>query len=125
MAMRNKIMMLLFVVAALMVSGEALAATLSWTAPATYTDGTAIPAAKIATITYKTYTGSASTGPWTAGSTTGAGALSATVPEPAPGTTMWYTIDCTLDGQVSGKAAAVSKISPYKNPNPPANLWIQ
>ena len=103
----------------------AVAATLSWTGPTLYTDGTAIPSAKIATITYKTYYGSSASGPWTAGPVTGAGALSASVAEPAPGTTQWYTLEAALDNQVSGKAVAVSKTSPFKNPNPPGNLWIQ
>src|SRR4030066_322906 len=48
-------------------SAEAPAATLSWTAPATYTDGTAMPAGESATITYKTNTGSSSTGPGAGG----------------------------------------------------------
>jgi hypothetical protein len=98
---------------------------LSWTAPGNYTDGSAISAADQALIVYTPFTGPAATGPWSARPSTTAGATSATVPEPSPGTTLYYTLDCTLNGQTSAKATAVSKTAPFKAPSAPGGLSIQ
>jgi len=104
----------------------AWAATLSWTGPMTYTDGSAIPAVDQARITYTPYTGPAATGPWSARPATAAGATSATVPNPSPGSTLYYTVDATLDGMTSVKASpAVSKTAPYKTPSGCSGLSIQ
>jgi hypothetical protein len=37
---------------------------------------------------------------------------------------LWYTLDCTLAGQTSSKATAVSKSAPFKTPGPPTGLGI-
>ncbi len=102
----------------------AQAQTMSWTPPATYTDGSAIPAADQARIVYTPYHGNSSSGPWTADPPTAPGATSATVPTPAPGQTLWYTAEATLDGQTSAKGQAVSLQVPYKTPGAPTNLRI-
>ena len=104
----------------------AWAATLSWTGPTTYTDGSAIPAADQARITYTPYTGASASGPWTARPATVAGATSATVPDPSPGATLYYTVDATLDGMTSAKVSPpVSKTAPYRMPSGCSGLSVQ
>lgn len=103
----------------LVMSTTAIAAVLTWTAPITYTDTSTIAPADIARIVYTPYYGAAATGPWTAGTTTGAGVLTATLPDPSPGATRWYTVDATLDGTTSGKAVAASKTVPFRQPGVP------
>jgi len=116
----------LLVLGAILLSASiALAATLSWTAPTTYTDGSAIPAVDQARITYTPYTGASATGPWSARPSTSAGATSTAVPDPSPGTTLYYTLDCTLDGQTSVRAVAVSKSLPFLVPAAPSGLSVQ
>jgi hypothetical protein len=116
----------LLVIGVMMLSaGNAEAATLSWTAPTQYTDNTVIPAAKIPTITYTPAYGSSASGPWTAGTATAAGATSAVVPDPASGTTRYYTVQATLDGQTSGYATPpVSKTAPFLTPKSPTGLSV-
>jgi len=99
-------------------------AGLNWNAPTTYTDNTAIPAAKISAIVYKSYTGAASAGPWTLNSTTAPGVTNATAPDPAPGGTTWYTVEALLEGQTSAKATAVSKTVPFLVPKAPTGLTV-
>lgn len=111
--------------------GAAMAGVLSWSAPTKYvpvppaTVGDPIPSSKISQIVYRTWYGSSSTGPWTAGAVTGAGVLSATVPDPAKGSTSWYTVEAFLDNAVSAKAGAVSKTIPFPETGSPTNLKIQ
>ena len=117
----KKVMLLVMVV---VMSTTAIAAVLTWTAPTTYTDASAIAPADIARIVYTPYYGAATTGPWTAGTTTGAGILTATLPDPSPGATRWYTVDATLDGMTSAKAVAASKTVPFRVPGVPV-LGVQ
>ena len=98
----------LFAILMLMVPMASLAATLTWTQP-TYSDNTVIPASIAATIVYTPYMGDSVTGPWTAGTKTAPGVLTATMPDPAAGTTKYYTVDATLGSQTSGKAVPASK----------------
>ena len=114
----------LLIAGVILTSGNAAAATLSWSSPTTYTDSTPILTADQARITYTPYTGTSAAGPWTARPSTSAGATSATVPDPAIGTTMYYTLDCTLDGQTSAKAVAVSKTL-FKVPGAPLSITVQ
>ena len=114
----KKLFVLLALIVAVM-STTAIAAVLTWTAPTTYTDASAIAPADIARIVYTPYYGAATTGPWTAGTTTGAGILTATLPDPSPGATRWYTVDATLDGQTSAKGVAASKTVPFRVPAVP------
>ena len=114
----KKILVLLALIV-LVMSTTAIAAVLTWTAPTTYTDTSAIAPADIARIVYTPYYGASATGPWTAGTTTGAGVLTTTLPDPSPGATRWYTVDATLDGMTSAKAAAKSKTVPFRIPAGP------
>jgi hypothetical protein len=94
-------------------ASSAFSATIYYGRVTTYDDGTAISAAKIPTIIYKAYYGPSVTGPWTSGNTaTDNAAL--TAPDPARGGTLWYTLDATLDGMTSIKAAAKSKTVPFQ-----------
>jgi hypothetical protein len=123
--MRAKRWAIAFVLISMFVAIPAFPATLTWTAPTLYTDNTAIPAAKIATITYTPAYGSSASGPWTAGTATAAGATSAVVPDPASGTTRYYTVQATLDGQTSGYATPpVSKTAPFLTPKSPTGLSV-
>ena len=83
------------------------AATLSWQAPTTYTDGSNIISADAVNIVYYPYTGMSASGPWTSYPYTAL--TSCTMPEPDTGATLWYTVESDLRGSRSEKAAAVSK----------------
>ena len=112
--------LILVVVILLAMVGMAQAATLSWTAPTTYTDGSAIPTTL--TKTYSMKSGSASSGPWSAeGTTTG---TSGTVSEPSAGTTKWYTVSVTVSGVESANATPVFKSAPDKTPSAASGLKI-
>ena len=86
----------------------AFGATMTWTVP-TFTDGTPIPATELAKIVYTPYMGDSATGPWTAGAKTAPGVLTATMPDPAAGGTLFYTVDATLGKDTSAKAVPASK----------------
>ena len=105
--------------------GIALAATLSWTPPQKYTTGADIAPADQARIIYTPFTGPSNTGPWTSQPPTPPGATSATVPDPLPGTTMWYTLESRLDGGPSGKAVPVDKTVPFPVTEPATNLRVE
>ena len=108
----------ILVLLALFVAAPAIAALIDYDRVTTYVDDTAIPAAKIPTIQYRGYSGPSITGPWTpAGIVTDN--LSITAPDPAPGATLWYTVDATLDGMTSAKGAAKSKTVPFPAPAGP------
>jgi hypothetical protein len=115
---------LVLVILAAMV-GITSAASYRWDGPTTYTDGSAIPAAKISQIVYRAYIGDSSTGPWVLDFTTSAGVTNAVLSDPPPGGTLWYTVDAFLDGVPSAKAAAVSKTVPFQVPAAPTGLTPQ
>jgi len=112
--------LILVVVILLAMAGMAPAATLSWNAVTTYTDGTTIPGSK--TITYNAKSGSTATGPWSSEGTSTT--TSKVVSEPAPGATKYYTVSATVDSVESANPTAVSKSAPYLTPNPPTGLTI-
>ena len=108
----------------------ALAGTLTWVEPMYYTDGSMIFPADQDEIIYIPYTGNSPSGPWIPLQATGPGVLSATVPDPEAGTTMWYTVSASLYGVESDKAAAVSKTVPFPPPqvlipDAPSGLIVQ
>src|SRR4030066_394827 len=117
----RKVLMFLIVMV-LLWSADSRAAICTWAAPTNYapvppaTVGDPIPSAKIATITYKVYSGSSAIGPWSLMTTTGAGVLSATLLDPAPGGTLCCTLEAVLDGQTSAKASPACKAFPQKTP---------
>lgn len=96
----------------------AIAAFIDFDRVTTYRDGSSISDTKIPTIQYQAYYGSSSTGPWTAGNIV-VDNVTITAPDPAAGSTLWYTVDASLDGAVSFKAAAKSKTVPFPQLNPP------
>ncbi len=126
--MRVRNLVIVFLILA--VAFPVMAGTLSWNAPTTYvpeppaTVGDPIPSEKISQIIYRTFYGNSPTGPWTAGPTTLGGEVSATVPDPAAGSTRWYTVEAFLDNVASAKAAAVSKTVPFRATNPPGGLQV-
>lgn len=94
------------------------AATITYDRITTYSNGTPIPSEKVPTIQYRGYSGPNSANPDVlAGTVTDNQAI--TAPDPDPGGTLWYTVDGTLDGATSGKAAAVSKTVPFLQPAVP------
>jgi hypothetical protein len=95
--------------ALLPVSAAGSDARLSWTLPATYSDGAPIPPEEIRLIVVKVYSGPARDGPWRWVSTSEPGGTSATVPVPAPWETSWYTVRATLHGGESDYAVPVRK----------------
>ncbi len=106
------------------------AATLSWAPPTTGVDTTdgsmvTLTPAQVASIVYIPYVGPSATGPWTAQPTTAPGATSATVPTPAKGETLWYTVAGRLDAE-GGKASPVSlAVSPaFLAPSAPTNTRV-
>jgi len=115
---------LMFAVLMCLFAPMVFGATIFFNKVTTYTDGSAIPAAKIPTIVYKAYTGPASSGPWTAGGTV-TDNLALPALEPAAGQTLFYTVDATLDGQTSAKAAAMSKTVPFLTPGGPSLRGVQ
>ena len=124
----KKIVILLLL---LFIAVPAIPAILSWGPPATDVDGGLFTAGEQAAMTYRTYSSPYPDGPWALDVSTGPGVLSAVVPEPAAGTTLWYTADVTLDGQTSVKSPSpVSKtvgfpLPPLAVPLPPGGLAVQ
>jgi len=110
--------LLMFAVLMCLFAPMVFGATIFFNKVTTYSDGSAIPAAKIPTIVYKGYTGPAAIGPWTSGSAV-TDNLALPALEPGVGQTLWYTIDATLDGMTSTKAAAMSKTIPFPTPAGP------
>jgi len=86
---------------------DSTTATLSWTAPATYTDGSPISQADMAEIMYWPRYGPSESGPWTNAPYTDL--CTAQLPNPNKGKTMWYTVAAELNGQFSAYPAPVSK----------------
>jgi hypothetical protein len=116
--------LLMFVALMCVFAPMVFGATIFFDRVTTYTGGAAIPSAKIPTITYRGYTGPTATGPWTLGTTvTDNVALPAL--EPAAGATLWYTVDASLDGMTSAKAAAKSKTVPFLQPTGPVLRDVQ
>ena len=109
----------------LFIAAPSLAAVMDWDAPVTYTDNVAIPAGKVPTIVYTPFMGDTLTGPWTAGSKTAPGILSATMPDPAPGATKFYTVSGNLDGQESAKAVPASKSVAFQTPAQPPGCRVR
>jgi hypothetical protein len=108
-----------FLIASLL-SSSALAgdATVSWTFPTTYEDGTALPASEITEVTI--YYGQTATGPYTLNKTVVAPATNTTITNLAKG--KWYftaTITAT-NGLESAQAIEVNKmVWGTSKPKPP------
>lgn len=106
----KKLLFLAIVLLAPLPAGAAgSGARISWTLPATYSDGTPIPPEDVRKIVVNVYSGPARGGPWRWVATSEPGGTSATVPVPAPWETLWYTVKATLHGAESEFAVPVSK----------------
>jgi hypothetical protein len=93
-------------------------ATLSWTPPTSYVDGSALPASEI--TSYKIYYGQTNGGPYASSVTVAGSFTSAVISGLAAGT--WYFVATTVasNGQESAFSAQVSKtVVNTAKPNPP------
>ena len=122
--MRKRIALLAAgVLGLLLISGTAVAGMLSWTPPNLYTDNTVISAADKAAAVYTPAIGTSGTGPWTDQGNTAPGATSATVPNPSPGQTRWYSVKVTINSVPSAYATpGVSYTSPFPVPGAPSGM---
>lgn len=110
-----KKILILLVLVVIVTSTTAIAALIDYDRVTTYTDNTAISAAKIPTIQYKGWYGPTQTDPENPGPTV-TDNQTITVPDPPAGSTWWYTVTATLDNATSAKAAAKSKTIPFQTP---------
>jgi hypothetical protein len=103
------------------------AATITWTNPTSYTDGTALASADIASTTVEWAATSAFL--TVAGSVVVTGsATSATAPDPAAGATRCYRAKTTVTAAKGGQTSAPSNVScktgAYPAPSPPTILDV-
>ncbi len=103
------------VLALLLFASTAYPATLTWTPPTV--DGGGVPIPWNEWIVYTPYVGPSSSGPWTRQAAIDGGTWSY-VPNPAPGTTMYYTLDYVLRGVTSYRSNPVYLTEPLPDPIP-------
>jgi hypothetical protein len=124
----KRITMLFALAMAIVVAGPlaARAETLSWTAPTTYTDGSAIGSA---TITYLAVwsTSSSLTSPTTLASSISGTSTTFNVSTAgmARGTTIYFGVRATVGGVNSAYSSALSWLVPTLSPSAPGGLSIQ
>ena len=128
--MRNLIALVACIAAALVLSAcssraqtAVNTADWSWTAPTTFTDGTAIPSTDA--ITYSLYIGTAGKG--SEASTpvqTGITALTVTTSGYAPGAVVCGELTSTVNGVSSARSNEACKAFPDV-PNPPTNVLVK
>jgi hypothetical protein len=97
----------LLLLASLLVASTGYGASISWTPPTTYKDGSPIPPSDVKRIVMEVYSGPTKDGPWKPVASSYPGQTTVTVPDPPPASTLWYTMKSTLDGSESGFAAPV------------------
>ena len=107
--MKKNLIQAAVLLASLAIATTGYAATISWSLPAAYSDGTPIALAEIQQIQVNVYTGPAKTGPWKWADTSPPGATSINVKDPPPGHTLWYTVRSSLHGAESEYAEPVRK----------------
>ena len=95
-------------------------ATLTWTAPTAYTDGTAIASGVV--ITYNLYQGPSGQEAATAVSTGITGLTTTITTGLVAGTTTCWQVTANANGQESAKTNEVCKTFAPEVPNPPGNL---
>ena len=93
----------------LAIATAGFAATVSWSLPASYSDGTPIDPSDVRQIRVKVYRSPEKAGPWRWAGTSRAGATSMQVADPRPGHTLWYTVKSSLHGAESEYAEPVRK----------------
>ena len=99
----------LLLLASLLVASSGYGAQLSWTLPTVHKDGTPMDAADVRKIVVKVYWGPTKDGPWQHVASSYPGGSTATVPDPPPAKSRWYTVKSTLDGAESEFAVPVRK----------------
>lgn len=110
-----------------LVALPASAATLNWTHPTTYSDGSALAVADIASTTIEWSNGT--TFGTVAGSQVVTGtANTATAPDPAAGATRCYRVKTTVIAAKGGLTSDPSNVScktaPFPKPNPPSLIDV-
>ena len=101
------------VLALLLFASTAYSATLTWDPPIVDGDGVLILWNEI--IAYTPYIGPSLTGPWTRLPVVYGGNW-VTVPNPAPGATLYYTLDYVLRGVTSYRSTPVYLTEPTPTP---------
>ena len=108
-----------------LVAAPAWAATLTWTNPATYVDGSALVSADIASTKIEWASTTAFTTVIGSQVVTGS-AVTATAPDPAVGAQFCYRVSTTVVAAKGGGTSApsnnVCKTKPFSNPSPPTLL---
>jgi hypothetical protein len=107
--MEKTLIPLSVLLASLAIATAGYAATVSWSLPASYSDGTPIAPADIQQIQVKVYKSPGKGGPWKWVATSPPGATSIKVEDPPPGHTLWYTVKSSLYGAESEYAQPVRK----------------
>lgn len=112
------------------ISSGAMASSITWDNPTTYTDATPISAAAQATLTTKIYYSTTSTGCATGALfqtvLNGATLLTGTLPVTTKGSTTYYCATSTIpaEGQESARSPAVSYTVPFVAPSAPVIINI-
>ena len=114
---------LLIAICILVIPAVSFSATLSWNEVTAYTDSAPIDTFK--TIRYTPYSGPAD--PPTSAGTPVFDVLTTTMPDPAPGQTMYYSVTATVVGEEveSALGAAASKTSPFQVPAAPTGITVR
>lgn len=112
---------------AVLVSFSAFGATLNWTHPTSYSDGSALAVADIASTTVEWSNGT--TFGTVAGSQVVTGtANTATAPDPAAGSSRCYRVKTTVVAAKGGQTSDPSNVAcvnrPFPKPNPPTLLEV-
>jgi hypothetical protein len=85
------------------------AATVSWTLPSTYMNGSPIGQSDVVKITVNVYEGPSKTGPWKLIAASRPGATSVVIPDPPRGRPSWYVLNATLGNETSDFSEPVIK----------------
>ena len=120
--------MRIFALLALLVAGHSYAATVTWTNPTAYTDGTPMPASDIASTVVEWSATQAFTAQLGSVIVNGAATSTTAAPDPAPGATLCYRARTTAIASKGGGQSAPSNVScktgAFPPPNPPTNLVV-
>lgn len=103
------------------------AATITWTNPTTFSDGSPLVAADIASTTIEWSNGT-TFGTVTGSQVVNGAATTATVPDPAAGSSRCYRAFTTVIAAKGGGSSIPSNVSckakPFANPNPPTIIDV-
>lgn len=110
-----------------LVALPAFAATVTWTNPASYTDGSALVAADIASTTIE-WSNTSPFGTVAGSQVVNGSASTATAPDPAAGATRCYraktTVIAAKGGQTSVPSNVSCKTAAFPAPNPPTLIDV-